>query len=144
MGLFEMYDYKKTRDKVYETVKSYRILKLKLESRTPSFTNDIKLVFVESSGVSNPTADFADWEIETRNIYELEIARIIKAFNKLYEDDRKLIKCLLLDAGRTKTSDEVMYELGYSRDSFLIAKKEAIIKFGIALNVEVEKGIKVR
>ena len=144
MGLIEIYDYKKTRDKVYEIVKNYKILKLKLDNKTPGFTNELKLVFVDSNGVFDPTADFGDWEIETRDIYETEIARIFKAFNKLYEDDRKIIKCLLLDTGRTKTSDEVMYELGYSRDPFLTAKKEAIIRFGIALSVEVEKEIKVR
>ena len=138
-----MYDYKATRDKVYEIVRSYKILKLKLESRTPFFTNDIKLVFVDYYKVSDPTATFGDWEMETRDKYEAEIAKIFKAFNKLYEDDRKIIRTLLLDSGRTKTSDEAMYELGYSRDSFLTAKKEAIIRFGIALNVEVEKGLAV-
>jgi len=142
LGLEGMYDYKATRDKVYEIVKSYKILKLKLENRTPGFTNDIKLVFVDYKGVSDPTADFGDWEIETRDIYEAEVVKLFKAFNKLYDDDRRIIKCLLLDTGRQKTSDEVMYELGYSRDSFLVAKKEAIIRFGIALNVEVKKKVK--
>ena len=104
----------------------------------------MKLVFVDYNKVSDPTADFSDWKMETRDKYEEEIARILKAFNKLYEDERKIIKTILLDTGRTKTSDEAMYELGYSRNSFLAAKKEAIIKFGIALDVEVKKGIAVR
>lgn len=139
MELIEIYDYKATRDKVYEIVKNYKILKLKLENRTPYFTKEIKLVFVDSVGVPDPTADFGEWELETRDKYEIEIARIFKAFNKLFDDDRRIIRCLLLDTQRAKTSDAVMYELGYSRDSFITAKKEAIIRFGIALNVEVER-----
>ena len=138
MGLIDIYDYKATRNRVYEVIRNYKILKLKLENRTPYFTNDMKLAFVDVSGVADPTADFADWAIETRDKYEVQIARIFKAFNKLYDDDRRIIRSLLLDTQRAKTSREVMHELGYSRDVFMNAKKEAIIRFGIALNVEVK------
>ena len=138
-----MYDYKATRDNVYEIVRGYKILKLKLDTRTPGFTNDMKLVFVDYKKVSDPTANFGDWEIESLDMYETEVAKIFKAFNKLYDNDRRIIKSLLLDTGQIKTTYEVMSELGYSRDSFLVAKKEAIIRFGIALNVEVKKEISV-
>jgi len=48
----------------------------------------------------------------------------------------------LLDTLRPKTDSEAMIENGYGRDTYQIAKKEAIIRFGIALHVEVEKQTK--
>ena len=139
MKLLDMYDYKATRDKVYEVVDDYKILKLRLESRTPCFTNDLKLAFVDISGISDPTASYGDWELEMKDRCEAAVARIMRAFNKLYDEDRQLIRRLLLDTQRTKANEQIMYEFGYGRDVFFIAKKEAIVRFGIALNVAVEK-----
>ena len=139
MRLLDIYDYPSTRDKVYEIVREYKILKLKLENIKPCFTKELKLVFTPVLGISDPTGDYSVWEIETKDDYEEKAVKIFRAFNKLDEEDRKIIKCLLLDNHCVKTSDEVMHELGYSKHIFKFIKKEAIIRFAIALNVEIEK-----
>ena len=141
MGLHDMYDYRATRDQVYEVVNSFKILRLKLKYCTPYFTNEMKLAFSPTTVCSDPTGKYGEWQAGIHDEYDTKLDKIMQAFNKLYDDDRKLIRSLLFEQARFKTSDEVMYEFGYSRDCFLVAKKEAIIRFGIALGIEVEKPV---
>lgn len=139
MGIYDMYDYKATRDNVFDTIETYKVLRLSLENSTPYFTKELMLAYTNCSGVSDPTASYGDWVIETKEKFIEQVAKVMVAFNKLYDEDRRLIKALLLDDQRLKTNDSIMYELGYSRDPYLAAKKGAIIRFGVALGVEVEK-----
>ena len=137
MKLIEVYDYKATKKEIKKKVNEYKFLKLKINSLSVLHSQDYKIDLVMSSKKNNPTEEYVSFLEDKKSELEIKFNEIVCAYNRLYEEDRKIIWCLLLETERIRTDNEVMMILEYSKDTFFVAKKDAIIRFAIALNIEV-------
>ncbi len=136
--VYEAINYKKTKTAVHQVMKVYELLTLRLEeSKCPKITGKYGLSFggntnsrksnVESTVIKN---------IILENKADEYLTRIVNAFNKLDDDERRYLYYRFFDPSNP-TDEQIMQHFNRYENGFRALKKDAYIKFAIIMCVEV-------
>lgn len=138
--IFESVNYVETKNAVKNMMNLYKLLLLRLEdNQLPRMTAKYGLSFGGGSSVRNTKSSVENYVLK-KIILEGQIneyvSKIILAFNKLDEDERKFLYLKYLTD--MKMSDEqIMPQCHMCLRNFRELKKLAYIKFAMALGIEV-------
>ncbi|MEJ6349048.1 ArpU family phage packaging/lysis transcriptional regulator [Holzapfeliella sp. He02] len=127
--LFKELDYKSTKTKAKNVLKSVSNLVLILSSSYESKVTQTFSLELKTFGNSNFNA--LDEHLARQDEAEEELSTIYKAFNALSVNDRKILYLKYLDQHK-KPDFMIMTELGYSESQFYNLLDLAIIKFAHA------------
>lgn len=136
--IYEAINYKKTKTAVQQVMKVYRLLTLRLEeSKCPKITGKYGLSF---GGNTNSKKSNVESMVIKKIILENKIdeylTRIVNAFNKLDDDERRYLYYRFFDPSNP-TDEQIMQHFNRYEYGFRTLKKDAYIKFAIIMCVEV-------
>lgn len=136
--IFETINYKKTKYAVQQVMKGYRILVLRLEeSKTPKITGRYGLTFGGNTNSRKSNVEtMVIKNIILENKIEEFLTRIVNAFNKLEDDERKYLYYKFFDPV-CPTDEQIMQHFNRYEYGFRLLKKESYIKFAIIMGIEV-------
>lgn len=138
--IFETINYKKTKLAVQQVMKVYKLLQLRLEeSKCPKITGKYGLTFGGNTNSKKSNVEsMVIKKIILENQIEEYITRIVNAFNKLEDDERKYLYYKFFDPSNP-TDEQVMANFNRYEFGFRALKRDAYIKFAIILQIEVYK-----
>ena len=139
-AIYESIDYKKTKEEVINVLSVYKLLLLRLEeNQLPRMTAKYGLTFGGGSGKNSSKVEgYVLKKIILEEKLEAYINKIVYAYNKLEDDERKYI--YLKYFSENKMSDEqIMPQCHRYERGFRALKKVAHMKLAIILGVEVYK-----
>ena len=136
--IYEAINYKKTKTAVHQVMKVYDLLTLRLEeSKCPKITGKYGLSF---GGNTNSRKSNVESMVIKNIILENKIdeylTRIVNAFNKLDDDERRYLYYRFFDPSNP-TDEQIMQHFNRYEYGFRALKKDAYIKFAIIMCVEV-------
>ena len=136
--VYETINYKKTKNAVLQAMKVYKLLTLRLEeSKVPKITGKYGLSF---GGTTNSKkSNVESMVIKTiilENKIEEYLTRIVNAFNKLDDEERRYLYYKFFDPNNP-TDEQIIQNFNRYEWGFRTLKKEAYIKFAIIMCVEV-------
>lgn len=138
--IFESVNYVETKNSVKNMMNLYKLLLLRLEeNQLPRMTAKYGLPFGGSSSVRNTKSKVEDYVIKKiilEGQIEEYVTKIITAFNRLDEDERKYLYLKYL-TDMTLSDEQIMPQCHMYLRNFRELKKQAYIKFAMALGVEV-------
>ena len=136
--IYETINYKKTKNAVQQVIKIYKLLTLRLEeTKVPMITGKYGLTF--GGNTNSRKSNVESMVIRTiilENKIEEYLTRIVNAFNKLEDDERKYLYYKFFDPS-TPTDEQIIQHFNRYDYGFRLLKKEAYIKFAIIMCVEV-------
>lgn len=136
--IYEAIDYKKTKNAVQQVMKVYKLLTLRLEeTKIPKVTGKYGLTF--SGNTNSRKSNVESVVIRTiilENKIEEYLTRIVNAFNKLEDDERKYLYYKFFDP-TNPTDEQIVQHFNRYDWGFRTLKKEAYIKLAIIMCVEV-------
>lgn len=136
--IYETINYKKTKLAVQQVMKVYKLLTLRLEeSKTPKITGKYGLSF--GGNTNSRKSNVESMVIKTivlENKVEEYLTRIVNAFNKLEDDERKYLYYKFFDPNNP-TDEQIIQNFNRYEYGFRALKREAYIKFAIIMCVEV-------
>lgn len=138
--IFESVNYVETKNAVKNIMNLYKLLLLRLqENQLPRMTAKYGLSFGGGCSVRDTKSSVESYVIKKiilEGKIEEYISKIITAFNRLDEDERKYLYLKYL-TDMTMSDDQIMPQCHMCLRSFRELKKLAYIKFAMALGVEV-------
>ena len=136
--IYEAINYKKTKTAVQQVMKVYRLLSLRLEeSKCPKVTGKYGLSFGGNTNSRKSNVEsIVIKSIILENKLDEYITRIVNAFNKLEDEERKYLYYRFFDPSNP-TDEQIMQHFNLYENGFRTLKKEAYIKFAIIMSVEV-------
>ena len=138
--IFESVNYVETKNSVKNIMNLYKLLLLRIEeNQLPRMTAKYGLSFGGSGSVRNTKSSVENYVIKKiilEGQIEDYISKIINAFNRLDEDERKYLYLKYL-TDMTLSDDQIMPQCHMCLRNFRELKKLAYIKFAMALGVEV-------
>lgn len=136
--IYETINYKKTKTAVQQVMKVYRLLTLRLEeSKCPKITGKYGLSF--GGNTNSKKSNVESMVIKTiilENKIDEYLTRIVNAFNKLDDDERRYLYYKFFDPSNP-TDEQIMQHFNRYEYGFRTLKKDAYIKFAIIMSVEV-------
>ena len=136
--IYETINYKKTKLAVQQVMKVYKLLTLRLEeSKTPKVTGKYGLTF--GGNTNSKKSNVESMVIKTivlEQKVEEYLTRIVNAFNKLEDDERKYLYYKFFDPNNP-TDEQIIQNFNRYEYGFRTLKREAYIKFAIIMCVEV-------
>ena len=136
--IYDAINYKKTKFAVQQVMKVYKLLTLRLEeSKVPKVTGRYGLTF--GGNTNSKKSNVESMVIRTiilENKIEEYLTRIVNAFNKLEDDERKYLYYKFFDPNKP-TDEQIIQNFNRYEYGFRALKKEAYIKFAIIMCVEV-------
>lgn len=136
--IYDAINYKKTKFAVQQVMKAYKLLTLRLEeSKIPKVTGRYGLTF--GGNTNSKKSNVESMVIRTiilENKVEEYLTRIVNAFNKLEDDERKYLYYKFFDPNKP-TDEQIIQNFNRYEYGFRTLKKEAYIKFAIIMCVEV-------
>lgn len=138
--IFESVNYVETKNSVKNMMNLYKLLLLRLEeNQLPRMTAKYGLSFGGKTSVKNTRSSVESYVIKKiilEGKIEEYITKIITAFNRLDEDERKYLYLKYL-TDMTLSDEQIMPQCHMCLRNFRELKKNAYIKFAMALGVEV-------
>jgi len=136
--VYETINYKKTKNAVLQAMKVYKLLTLRLEeSKVPKITGKYGLSF---GGTTNSKkSNVESMVIKTiilENKIEEYLTRIVNAFNKLDDEERRYLYYKFFDPNNP-TDEQIIQNFNRYDYGFRALKREAYIKFAIIMCIEV-------
>jgi len=136
--VYETINYKKTKNAVQQAMKVYKLLTLRLEeSKVPKITGKYGLSF---GGTTNSKkSNVESMVIKTiilENKIEEYLTRIVNAFNKLDDEERRYLYYKFFDPNNP-TDEQIIQNFNRYDYGFRALKREAYIKFAIIMCIEV-------
>lgn len=136
--VYETINYKKTKNAVLQAMKVYKLLTLRLEeSKVPKITGKYGLSF---GGTTNSKkSNVESMVIKTiilENKIEEYLTRIVNAFNKLDDEERRYLYYKFFDPNNP-TDEQIIQNFNRYDYGFRTLKREAYIKFAIIMCIEV-------
>ena len=136
--IYETINYKKTKLAVQQVMKVYKLLTLRLEeSKIPKVTGKYGLTF--GGNTNSKKSNVESMVIKTivlEQKVEEYLTRIVNAFNKLEDDERKYLYYKFFDPNNP-TDEQIIQNFNRYEYGFRTLKREAYIKFAIIMCVEV-------
>ena len=136
--VYEAINYKKTKSAVQQVMKVYRLLSLRLEeSKCPKMTGKYGLSF--GGNTNSKKSNVESMVIKTiilENKIDEYLTRIVNAFNKLDDDERRYLYYKFFDPSNP-TDEQIMQHFNRYEFGYRALKKDAYIKFAIIMCVEV-------
>ena len=136
--VYEAINYKKTKSAVQQVMKVYRLLSLRLEeSKCPKMTGKYVLSF--GCNTNSKKSNVESMVIKTiilENKIDEYLTRIVNAFNKLDDDERRYLYYKFFDPSNP-TDEQIMQHFNRYEFGYRALKKDAYIKFAIIMCVEV-------
>ena len=138
--IFESVNYVETKNAVKNIMNLYKLLLLRLEeNQLPKMTAKYGLSFGGRASVRNTKSSVESYVIKKiilEGQIEEYVNKIISAFNRLDEDERKYLYLKYL-TDMTMSDEQIMPQCHMCLRNFGELKKLAYIKFALALGVEV-------
>lgn len=136
--VYETINYKKTKLAVQQAMKVYKLLTLRLEeSKVPKITGKYGLTF---GGTTNSKkSNVESMVIKTiilENKIEEYLTRIVNAFNKLDDEERRYLYYKFFDPNNP-TDEQIIQNFNRYDYGFRALKREAYIKFAVIMCIEV-------
>lgn len=138
--VYETINYKKTKNAVQQAMKVYKLLTLRLEeAKIPKITGKYGLTY---GGTTNSKKSNVESMVIKKIILENKIedylTRIVNAFNKLNDEERKYLYYKFFDPNNP-TDEQIIQNFNRYDYGFRTLKKDAYIKFAIIMGIEVYK-----
>ena len=136
--VYDAINYKKTKFAVQQVMKTYKLLVLRLEeSKVPKVTGKYGLTFGGNTNSRKSSVEnMVIRNIILENKIEEYLTRIVNAFNKLEDDERKYLYYKFFDPS-TPTDEQIIQHFNRYDHGFRALKKDAYIKFAVIMQVEV-------
>ena len=136
--IYNAIDYRKTKNAVQQVMQVYKLLTLRLEeSKCPKITGKYGLSF---GGNTNSRKSNVEGMVMKTIVLENKIdeylTRIVNAFNKLEDDERRYLYYKFFDPSNP-TDEQIMQHFNRYEFGYRALKKDAYIKFAIIMCVEV-------
>ena len=138
VDIYKEINYKKTKCAVQQVMKVYKLLTLRLaENNCPKVTGKYGLTFGGNTNSKQSNVE----NIVIKNIVLEDkineyLTRIVNAFNKLDDDERRDLYYKFFDPNNP-TDEQIVQHFNRYEFGFRTLKKEAYIKFAIIMCVEV-------
>jgi len=138
--IYNAIDYRKTKNAVQQVMQVYKLLTLRLEeSKCPKITGKYGLSF---GGNTNSRKSNVEGMVMKTIVLENKIdeylTRIVNAFNKLEDDERRYLYYKFFDPSNP-TDEQIIQHFNRYEYGFRTLKKQAYIKFALIMCVEVYK-----
>ena len=136
--IYNAIDYRKTKNAVQQVMQVYKLLTLRLEeSKCPKITGKYGLSF---GGNTNSRKSNVEGMVMKTIVLENKIdeylTRIVNAFNKLEDDERRYLYYKFFDPSNP-TDEQIIQHFNRYEYGFRTLKKQAYIKFALIMCVEV-------